>query len=71
VPHVKLIDNAERTDGALSRSDLAYDPEGNRYVCPGGKELRKMKRILRLDRLRLPGQAEPRTSCYWPPPPKI
>ena len=70
-PHVKLIDNAERTDGALSRSDLAYDPEGNRYVCPGGKELRKMKRILRLDRLRLRGQAEPRTSCYWPPLPKI
>jgi hypothetical protein len=35
-PHVKLIDKSERTDGALSRSDFVCDPEGNRYVCPGG-----------------------------------
>jgi hypothetical protein len=34
-PHVKLMDKSERTDGALSRSDFAFDPEGNRYVCPG------------------------------------
>ena len=26
---------------ARSRSDFAFDPEGNRYVCPGVKELRK------------------------------
>ena len=43
-PHVKLMDKSERTDGALSRSDFAFDPEGNRYVCPGGKELRKYHR---------------------------
>ena len=31
-----------------------------------------LKRILRLDRLRLRGaRAEPKTSSYWPPPPKI
>ena len=41
-PHVKLMDKSERTDGALSRSDLAYDPGGDRYVCPGGKELRNI-----------------------------
>jgi hypothetical protein len=40
-PHVNLIDKAERTDGTFSRSDFAFDPENNVYVCPGGKELRK------------------------------
>jgi hypothetical protein len=30
-----------RGDGTFSRSDFAYDPEGNVYVCPGGKELKK------------------------------
>src|SRR5271165_6780451 len=43
-PHVKLMDKAERTDGTLSRSDFAFDPENNLYVCPGGKELRKYHR---------------------------
>ena len=39
------MDKSERTDGALSRSDFAFDPEGNLYVfCPGGKELRKYHR---------------------------
>jgi hypothetical protein len=33
-PHVKLMDKSERTDGTFSRSDFAYDPEGNVYVCP-------------------------------------
>jgi hypothetical protein len=39
-PHVKLMDKSERTDGTFSRSDFAYDPDRNLYVCPGGKELR-------------------------------
>jgi hypothetical protein len=43
-PHVKLIDKAERTDGTFSRSDFAFDPESNLYVCPSGKELRKYHR---------------------------
>jgi hypothetical protein len=33
-PHVKPIDKAERTDGTFSRSDFAYNPEGNFYVSP-------------------------------------
>jgi len=44
-PHVKVFDKSERTDGTFSRSDFAYDPEGNFYVCPGGKELRKRRRL--------------------------
>jgi predicted phage terminase large subunit-like protein len=30
------MDKSQRRDGALSRGDFAFDPEGNRYVCPGG-----------------------------------
>ena len=43
-PHVKLMHKSERTDGTFSRSDFAYDPESNVYVCPGGKELKKYHR---------------------------
>ena len=42
IEHVNLIDKAERTDG--TRSDFAFDPENNVYVCPGGKEVRKYHR---------------------------
>ena len=43
-PHVKLMDKSERADGALSRSDFAFDPARSFYVCHGGKELRKYHR---------------------------
>jgi radical SAM protein with 4Fe4S-binding SPASM domain len=43
-PHVKLMDKSERTDGTFSRSDFAFDPQGNLYVCPAGKELKKYHR---------------------------
>src|SRR5262249_22647113 len=44
-PHVKVFDKSERTDGKFSRSDFAFDPERNLYVCPGGKELKKYHRL--------------------------
>jgi transposase len=44
-PHVKVFDKSERTDGTFSRSDFAYDAECDLYVCPGGKELRKRRRL--------------------------
>jgi hypothetical protein len=43
-PHVKLMDKSEREDGTFSRSDFAFDPDRNLYVCPSGKELRKYHR---------------------------
>jgi radical SAM protein with 4Fe4S-binding SPASM domain len=42
-PHFKL-DKSERTDGTFSRSDFVFDTEGNLYVCPTGKELKKYHR---------------------------
>ena len=44
-PHVKVFDKSERPDATFSRGDFAYDPECDLYVCPGGKELRKRRRL--------------------------
>ena len=44
-PRVNLIDKSERTDGTFFRSDFAFDTERDLYVCPGGKELRKYRRV--------------------------
>ena len=44
-PHVKVFDKSERTDGTFSRSDFAYDPHAELYLCPGVKELRKRRRL--------------------------
>jgi hypothetical protein len=44
-PHVKVFDKSERTDGTFSRRDFAYDAEGDLYVCLGGKELRRRRRL--------------------------
>jgi hypothetical protein len=83
-PHVKLMDKSERTDGTFSRSDFAFDPEGNRYVCAGGKELRKYHRLFSKPRGSQPAEvplpAHCRLwrvlgfdrwgkSCVWPPEP--
>ena len=43
-PHVKLMVKSARTDGTFSRCDFAFDPQGNLYVCPAGKELKKYHR---------------------------
>ena len=39
------FDMSERKDGTFSRSDFAYHAECDLYVCPGGKELRKRRRL--------------------------
>jgi hypothetical protein len=43
-PHVKVFDKSERTDGAFSRGDFAYDTEVDVYICPGGNELMTYRR---------------------------
>jgi len=43
-PHIPVFDKSERTDGTFSRDDFTYDHEGDVYVCPAGKELRKYRR---------------------------
>ncbi len=43
-PHIPVFDKSNRTDGTFSRSDFTYDPTEDRYICPGGKELRQYRR---------------------------
>ena len=43
-PHIPVFDKSERTDGTFSRADFAYDPEGDAYICPAGKQLRQRRR---------------------------
>jgi transposase len=39
-PHIPVFDK-DRTDGSFARRDFTYDPTGDSYTCPGGKELRQ------------------------------
>jgi hypothetical protein len=36
-PHIPVFDKSNRTDGAFSRADFAFDAERDRYTCPGGQ----------------------------------
>ena len=49
-PHVKVFDKSERTDGAFSRGDFAYDTEADVYICPGGNELMTYRRAFAVPR---------------------
>ena len=43
-PYIPVFDKSTRTDGTFSRADFAFDPEGDRYTCPAGKELVQFRR---------------------------
>jgi hypothetical protein len=43
-PHIPVFDKSNRTDGTFSRADFVFDPEGDRYTCPAGKELVQFRR---------------------------
>lgn len=40
LPFIPVFDKGERTDGTFSRSDFTWDDENDRYICPGGKEMK-------------------------------
>ena len=42
-PHIPVFDKGERSDGIFSRSDFAWDEAGDRYICPGGNELKRFR----------------------------
>ena len=44
-PHIPVWDKAARPDGSLARTDFAYDPERDVYVCPEGKTLKTTGRV--------------------------
>ena len=43
-PFIPVLDRSSRTDGTFSRDDFAFDPEGDRFTCPAGKELIQYRR---------------------------
>jgi hypothetical protein len=40
LPFIPVFDKGKRTDGTFSRSDFTWDDKNDRYICPGGKEMR-------------------------------
>jgi hypothetical protein len=44
MPHIPVLDKSTRTDGTFSRADFTFDPQGDRYTCPAGKELVQFRR---------------------------
>ena len=34
-PHIPVFDKSNRTDGTFSRVDFKFDPDQDRYTCPG------------------------------------
>jgi transposase len=47
-PHIPVIDKSKRDDGTFSREDFHYDLEEDRYICPGGKNLRQYRLAKRM-----------------------
>lgn len=54
-PHIPVFDKSRRDDGTFSRADFTYDGHEDRYICPGGKNLRQYRLAGRLARARPPG----------------
>lgn len=42
-PHIPVFDKSRRGDGTFSREDFRYDAGEDRYICPGGKNLRQYR----------------------------
>jgi hypothetical protein len=53
-PHIPVFDKSKREDGTFSREDFTYDSNEDRYICPGGKNLRQYRLAGRLAKARQP-----------------
>jgi len=60
-PHIPVFDKSVRKDGTFSREDFTYDPQGDVYVCPAGKHLRRYRRAFSTPRI---GVAKDNTVRY-------
>ena len=40
-PHIRVFDKSARENGTFERGDFRYDHKHDRYICPGGAELRQ------------------------------
>ena len=53
-PHIPVWDKGKRDDGTFSREAFKYDPAEDRYICPGGKNLRQYRLAGRLAKAKPP-----------------
>ena len=53
-PHIPVADKSSRTDGTFSREDFTYDAAEDRYICPGGKELKQYRLASRMAKAKPP-----------------
>ena len=44
-PHIPVFERPARDDGIFSRRDFTFDHKYNAYICPGGKELKRYRRV--------------------------
>ena len=42
-PHIPVFDKSKRKDGTFSREDFHFDVDEDRYICPGGRNLRQYR----------------------------
>lgn len=49
-PHIPVVDKSGRKDGTLERADFTFDAGTDAYICPGGKELKRFRRIYKTPR---------------------
>lgn len=43
-PHIPVFDKSGRKVGTFERADFTFDEQGDRYICPSGKELKQYRR---------------------------
>lgn len=43
-PHIPVVDMSGRTDGTFERAEFTYNALAHAYICPGGKELKQIRR---------------------------
>jgi len=53
-PHIPVWDKGKRDDGTFSRQDFHYDTQEDRYICPGGKELKQYRLAGRIAKAKPP-----------------
>ena len=53
-PHIPVADKSTRSDGTFSREDFTYDADQDRYICPGGKELKQYRLASRMAKAKPP-----------------
>ena len=44
-PHIPVFDHSDRRTDSFQRSEFRYDHDRDLYVCPGGKEMHRHRRV--------------------------